>query len=66
MNACDIYCIPSRNEPFGITVLEAWTAKKPVLGTNAISINGNNKVKKVYNWDRISDQTLEVYDKILT
>ncbi len=41
MNACDIYCIPSRNEPFGITVLEAWTAAKPVLGTEAISMIDN-------------------------
>ncbi len=29
-------CVPSRNEPFGITVLEAWAARKPVV----VSQNG--------------------------
>ena len=31
--ACDVVCIPSRNEPFGIVVLEAWSAGKPVIAT---------------------------------
>ena len=31
--ACDGVCIPSRNEPFGIVILEAWGAKKPVITT---------------------------------
>ncbi len=34
--ACDTVCVPSRNEPFGITVLEAWSAGKPVV----VSRNG--------------------------
>jgi glycogen synthase len=29
----DIVCVPSRNEPFGIVVLEAWSAGKPVVVT---------------------------------
>jgi uncharacterized protein YqgV (UPF0045/DUF77 family) len=29
----DVVCIPSRNEPFGIVVLEAWSACKPVVVT---------------------------------
>lgn len=29
--ACDVVCVPSRNEPFGIVVLEAWSAGKPVV-----------------------------------
>ena len=29
----DVVCIPSRNEPFGIVVLEAWAAGKPVVVT---------------------------------
>ncbi len=29
----DIVCVPSRNEPFGIVVLEAWSARKPVVVT---------------------------------
>ncbi len=34
--ACDLVCIPSRNEPFGIVILEAWSAGKPVVA----SLNG--------------------------
>ena len=30
---CDALCVPSRNEPFGIVVLEAWSAGKPVVAT---------------------------------
>jgi len=29
----DVICVPSRNEPFGIVVLEAWSACKPVVVT---------------------------------
>lgn len=32
--ACECVCVPSRNEPFGIVVLEGWSARKPVIGTN--------------------------------
>jgi len=31
--ACDVVCVPSRNEPFGIIVLEAWAAGKPVVAS---------------------------------
>jgi len=31
--SADLVCVPSRNEPFGIVILEAWGAKKPVVAT---------------------------------
>lgn len=30
----DGVCVPSRNEPFGIVILEAWSASKPVVATD--------------------------------
>jgi hypothetical protein len=36
IKASDVVCVPSRNEPFGIVVLEAWAAGKPVV----VSENG--------------------------
>ena len=29
----DVVCVPSRNEPFGIVILEAWSACRPVVAT---------------------------------
>lgn len=31
--ASDFVCVPSRNEPFGIVILEAWSASKSVVAT---------------------------------
>ncbi len=31
---CDIYVMPSRSDAFGISFLEAWVFKKPVIGAN--------------------------------
>ncbi len=35
IRAVDIVAMASRNEPFGIVALEAWSAGKPVVATNA-------------------------------
>jgi len=29
----EVVCVPSRNEPFGIVVIEAWSANKPVIAS---------------------------------
>lgn len=31
--SADLVCVPSRNEPFGIVILEAWSASKAVVAT---------------------------------
>jgi glycosyltransferase involved in cell wall biosynthesis len=33
--SADVVCVPSRNEPFGIVVLEAWSATQPVVVTSS-------------------------------
>lgn len=33
-HASRLVCLPSRNEPFGLVVLEAWRAGKPVVATD--------------------------------
>jgi L-malate glycosyltransferase len=35
MQACDIYCLPSYGEPFGMTALEAMACARPVVATEA-------------------------------
>ncbi len=42
-NSCDLVCVPSRNEPFGIVVLEAWDARKPVVASYAVALVDNFK-----------------------
>lgn len=34
MKAADAIVVPSRNEPFGIVVLEGWSCNKPVIATH--------------------------------
>jgi glycosyltransferase involved in cell wall biosynthesis len=41
LNSVDIVCIPSRNEPFGVVLLEAWVAGRPVVATDVGGLGEN-------------------------
>lgn len=41
LNSADIICIPSRNEPFGIVLLETWAAGRPVVATEIGGLREN-------------------------
>lgn len=44
--ACDVYCMPSKSDSFGLVYLEAWHKKKPVIAANVPAMRelilGNN------------------------
>ena len=63
-NSIDIFVNPSKSESFGITFIEAWAAKKPVIGTNIGSINSLIK----HNQNGFicdTDDLYDIADKIL-
>lgn len=41
LNSCDIVCVPSRNEPFGIVLLEAWATGRPIVVTDVGGLGEN-------------------------
>jgi len=41
LNACDLVVIPSRNEPFGLVLLEAWSARKGVIASDVGGLSEN-------------------------
>ena len=53
--ACDVVCLPSRNEPFGITALEGWAAGKPVV---ASQVGGPNE----FVWHNVNG--LKIYPQV--
>jgi len=59
LNSADIVCIPSRNEPFGIVLLEAWAAGKPVIATDIGGLGDNienfvDGIKVYHNYESIA------------
>lgn len=38
-SACDLFCMPSISESFGLVYIEAWYLKKPVIGANIQSVS---------------------------
>lgn len=46
LNAADLICIPSRNEPFGLVLTEAWSAEKGVVASDVggLSMNIENLI----------------------
>ena len=41
LNACDLVVIPSRNEPFGLVLTEAWSAERCVVATEIGGLSEN-------------------------
>jgi glycosyltransferase involved in cell wall biosynthesis len=41
LNATDVVCIPSRNEPFGLVLFEAWAAGDAVVASNVGGLGEN-------------------------
>ena len=39
-HAADVFCLPSMHEPFGIVILEAWAAGRPVVASRVGGIPG--------------------------
>lgn len=52
---CDAVAVPSRNEPFGIVILEAWSAGKPVVAT----VNGG---PSEFVWHGVTG--LKIHDQV--
>jgi glycogen(starch) synthase len=59
LNAADVVVIPSRNEPFGLVLLEAWSAERCVVACNVGGLSENidafvNGIKTDVNADSLA------------
>ncbi len=68
LNAADIVVIPSRNEPFGLVLLEAWSAEKCVVACNVGGLSENidafvNGIKVEVNPASIADGITSLIDE---
>jgi len=63
--ACDIFCLPSRQESFGAVFLEAWCFGKPVIGAdipqlNCVIENGINGYLVAPNPKKIAQRIMDL------
>ena len=67
LNASDIVAIPSRNEPFGLVLLEAWSAGRCVVASDVGGLSeniehGTDGVKVQPHPDSIAEGLMTVAD----
>lgn len=70
-STCDIFALPSKSESFGISYLEAWLNKKPVIGCNIDAVkdlvndNNNGLLVEFGNIDKLSNTIEKLKDQKL-
>lgn len=55
---CDVYCMPSVSESFGLTYLEAWAKRKPVIAADiptSIELIANQKAGLLVKFGNVKD-----------
>jgi glycogen(starch) synthase len=68
LNAADVVVIPSRNEPFGLVLLEAWSAEKGVVASDVGGLSENidafvNGIKVGVNADSLARGITSMVDE---
>ena len=62
-DACDVFVLPSMHEPFGIVVLEAWSAGKPVIASR---VGGLKSLIRSEETGLFFDTTMELTVELLS